>query len=101
MEIGVGTGVVAIIALAIVTEYVVDRIKAIVQVKEIGSFQLAPVFALITGIVIAFAANFDFLLALGTDTIPIVGKIITGIIISGGSEVAHELVAKLRESRGV
>jgi hypothetical protein len=78
----------------------VDRIKAVIPWTEIGKVQLTPLYALVIGIVVAFVARIDVLLSLGFETVPVIGYIITGIVVSGGSSAVHELIAKLRESRG-
>ena len=94
-----------IIVLSIVVEFLVERIKSIVQIKEAGKVQLVPFYALAVGLIVAFVVQVDFYLILGEmldsplNTIPVIGYITTGLIISGGSVGVHELFSKLRESR--
>jgi hypothetical protein len=90
---------VGIILLATLVEFVVARIKAILPWKTIGTFELAPLYAAIIGIVVAIVAKVDILAMLGFASQPVVGEIITGLVMSGGSTAVHELIAKLRESR--
>jgi len=91
---------IGIILLATLVQFVVDRIKTIIPIQAIGPVELAPIYAAIIGIVIAIVAQVDILAALGFQSQPIVGEVMTGLIISGGSTAVHELIAKLRESRG-
>ena len=46
------------------------------------------------------AFDIDFFALMGySSQLPIIAKVITGLILSSGSTGVHELVAKLRESR--
>lgn len=96
--------------LAILVEFLVERIKNLVQINEVGKIKLVPFYSIAVGLGIAFVIQVDFVAYLGKwlaelvgenplHTIPVVGYIITGLIISAGSAPVHELFAKLKESR--
>jgi len=97
--------VIVLIALAVATEYLVERIKNLVQVTEVGKVKLVPFYALAVGMAIAFIVQLDFIAVLSAvteyemHTVPTAGYIMTGLAISGGSGAIHELFSKLRESR--
>ncbi len=97
MEISV---IITVIMLAIVVQFVVDIIKGIIPILEIGTFKLSPVYALIVGIILAIVYNVNIMAGLGfVGNAEIVGQIVTGLVVSGGSSFVHELFSKLRESR--
>ena len=87
------------IMLAILVEMLVQRFKAIVQVKEVKNFSLVPIYAIVIALVVTFVAQIDFFIMLGFDTTEPIGYILSGLIISGGSMPIHEGFSKLRESR--
>ena len=88
-----------ILLLAILVQFVVDRIKILIPYAKIGKIELAPIYATIVGIVVAFVAEVDILASLGFHSNPTIGYILTGLVVSGGATAVHELIAKLRESR--
>ena len=60
----------------------------------------APVWAVAFGALFALMFDIDFFALMGySSQLPIIAKVITGLILSSGSTGVHELVAKLRESR--
>ena len=85
--------------LSIIVQTVVDRIKLIVPIKKVGKFELPQIYSLAIGIVLGIVCQIDFLAALSITAPAIVGQILTGFAISGGSAFFHELIAKLRNSR--
>ena len=97
--------VIVLLALSISTEFLVERIKNLVQVTEVGKIKLVPFYALAVGMAIAFIVRLDFIAVLSAiteyemHTEPIAGYIMTGLAISGGSVPLHEWFSKLRESR--
>lgn len=90
---------IGIVLLATLTQFIVDRLKEIIPLDKIGGLALAPVYAAAIGIAVARSAEIDVLAMLGFAASPILGQVLTGIVISGGSTAVHELLAKLRESR--
>lgn len=91
--------VTVIVVFAILIQFLVDRVKEIVGDKVMNIVK-APVWAVAFGVLFALMFNIDFFALIGfSSQIPIVAKIITGLILSSGSTGVHELIAKLRESR--
>jgi hypothetical protein len=91
---------IVIILLATLVQFIVDRLKALIPVAQIGTVKLAPIYALIIGITFAIMSHVNIITMAGFEMQPLIGEITTGIIISGGSAFVHEVIAKLRESRG-
>lgn len=90
-----------ILLLSIVVEFLVERVKNLVQITEIGKVKLVPFYAIIISALIAFATQVDLLAIMELHTIPAIGISLTALAISGGSVPVHEMFAKLRESRKV
>lgn len=91
--------VTVIVVFAILIQFLVDRVKEIVGDKVMNVVK-APVWAVVFGVLFALMFNIDFFALIGfSSQIPIVAKIITGLILSSGSTGVHELIAKLREGR--
>jgi formate hydrogenlyase subunit 3/multisubunit Na+/H+ antiporter MnhD subunit len=88
-----------VLVLSILVQFLVDRIKTVVPYKAVWKLELAPIYALVLGVVLAFVTKVDIIASLGFETISEVGYVVTGIVVSGGSSAVHELLAKLRESR--
>lgn len=88
-----------ILVFAVLIQFLVDRVKEIVGSKVMDIVK-APVWAVAFGVLFALMFNVDFFALVGYNTqVPIVAKVITGLILSSGSTGVHELVAKLRENR--
>lgn len=94
-----GSALTIIVIFAILIQFLVDRVKELVGDKVMNIVK-APVWAVAFGVLFALMFNIDFFVLIGySSQIPIIAKIITGLILSSGSTGVHELVAKLRESR--
>ncbi len=87
-----------LILLAIVAQFLIDRIKAFLP-KKVGGYELIPLYAVVLGLILAYVTGVDTLSLIGFADTGIVGIIITGLAISGGSEIVHELISKVRSSR--
>jgi hypothetical protein len=93
---------VLVLMLATVVQYLVDLIKKAVPAKTIGGVQLAPIYAAVIGVTTAVTFQVGLLTAVGFQTpYAMADWVITGLILSGGSSVVHELIAKLRASRNL
>lgn len=91
MEIFLG-----IVILAFLVEAVVDTIE-LLYVE--GKIQLPKVLAIVVGVIIAFAVNLDvFTILKVNNNIPIVGVILTGILISRGGNFVNDLFDRLKGS---
>jgi hypothetical protein len=85
-----------IIAAALLTEALWQTIKLLKNVKEINKDVLG---AIILGIIVAFAAKIDIFEILGIPMdIRYLGNILTGILISRGSNFIHDLLGNISES---
>lgn len=90
---------VVIVVFAILIQFCVDRVKELVGERVMSRIN-APVWAVAFGILYALMFDIDFFELMGFMTsVPILSKIITGLILSSGSTGVHELLAKLRDSR--
>jgi hypothetical protein len=88
-----------IVVFAILIQFLVDRVKELVGDKVMNIVK-APVWAVAFGALFALMFDIDFFALIGySSQLPIIAKVITGLILSSGSTGVHELVAKLRESR--
>jgi divalent metal cation (Fe/Co/Zn/Cd) transporter len=88
-----------IVVFAILIQFLVDRVKELVGDKVMNIVK-APVWAVAFGALFALMFDIDFFAFMGySSQLPIIAKVITGLILSSGSTGVHELVAKLRESR--
>lgn len=84
-----------IIAAALLTEALWQTIKLLKNVKEINKDVLG---AIILGIIVAFAAKIDIFEILGIPIdIKYLGNILTGILISRGSNFIHDLLGNISE----
>lgn len=91
--------VAVLLAFAILVQFLVDRIKAIVGEKVMG-YVKAPVWAAALGILFAFLFGLDVFAMFGyTAQLPALAYIITGLILSAGAAPIHELIEKVRASR--
>lgn len=85
-----------IIVAALLTEALWQTIKLLKNVKEINKDVLG---AIILGIIVAFAAKIDIFEILGIPIdIKYLGNILTGILISRGSNFIHDLLGSISES---
>ena len=88
-----------IVVLAILIQFLVDRMKELLG-KKIMNILRAPIWAVVFGVLFAFMFDIDFFAILGYDSqLPVIARIITGLVLSSGSEGIHELMANLRASR--
>lgn len=88
-----------ILTFAALIQFLVDRVKELVGSKVMNVVK-APVWATVFGVLFALMFSIDFFEVFGyTSQMPVVAKVITGLILSAGSTGVHELIAKLRESR--
>lgn len=88
-----------IFVFAILIQFCVDRTKDIVG-EKVMKYVKAPLWALAFGIVFALIFKIDIFEIIGYPSeLPVVSKIVTGLILSSGSSSVHELVEKIRSSR--
>lgn len=89
---------VTLLILAILVESVWESLKMIWQDGKVSVDRIG---ALIVGLVISFASKFDILQFLNINSvIPYLGIILSGILISRGSNFVHDLINKINTSLG-
>lgn len=90
---------VLLLVFAVLIQFLVNRIKTILG-EKVMSYVPADVIAALLGILFAFMFKIDVFVYFGlTATIPFVGYIISGLIISAGAPAVHELLSNIREQR--
>ena len=95
----VTAAIATLVAMSIVVEYCVERVKAILG-ERVMEVVKAPWWAAAFGVLFACLFRLDLFAAVGfSSALPVVPYIVTGLLLSGGSGAMHELIAKLRESR--
>lgn len=83
----------SIIFLAVAVEGIVEWLKMSYQS---GKFNITALIALAVGIVVAVGAEFDLFTLVGVPLRwPILGQILTGILISRGSNYMHSIMHKI------
>lgn len=86
--------VMALIIIAMIGEAVWETLKMVWQRKE--KFNFDRIGALIISLVLSFSTGLDMLALVGIPTrIPYVGTILTGILISRGSNFMHDIIASI------
>ena len=88
-----GASLAVLVVLALIAESVFEAIKGVVKDGKF-SFEFLGTIAL--GILIAVGAKISLFDILGIAMLPYVGEILTGILISRGSSVVHDLIKKLQ-----
>ncbi len=86
-------GISAVLVMAVVVEAVIDYVKTWVVEKKI---QWQQIFAMLFGILVSFAYCLDVLALVGIEShVAYVGNVLTGILISRGSNYIHDLYNRL------
>lgn len=91
MEFGI------IIAIAILVEALIEYGKTIQQTFATGEKKTAitQLIAIVLGIFLAFAFGLNAFVIVGIAVHPIIGTVLTGIIISRGSNYASDLLSRI------
>lgn len=91
MEFGV------LIALAVLIEALIEYGKTVVQAFETGEKKkgLIQLISMILGVLVAFAFHGDAFALLGMEVHPIIGTLITGVILSRGSNYTSDLLKRI------
>lgn len=85
-----------IVALSIIMWYVIDRIKPLWETTTYSKYITMGV-AAVFGFGLAFAYNLDLVYALGfVAQADVVGQILTGLVLMGGSSAVSELLAMIK-----
>lgn len=85
--------------VALVTEAVWETLK---MTWQNGKFCIDRIGALVVGLIVAFATNVDILELVGVPVVfPYIGIILTGILISRGSNFVHDLYEKMSNPKEI
>ncbi len=88
-----------LIVFAVLIQFIVERLKAVLG-NKVMKYLPADVLAALLGILFAFMFSIDVFKYFDLNgTIPYVGNIISGLIISAGAPAIHEFIANIREQR--
>ena len=83
----------AVLVMAVIIEAIIDYVKTWAVEKKI---QWQQIIAVLFGVVISFAYCLDIPALVGIESyIPYVGNVLTGILISRGSNYIHDLYKNL------
>lgn len=89
-----------IVGIAIVTERLVKLLMTDLIVD--GKVSPAKILSMIVGVGLCLLLNLDFFGAVGmTTNIPLAGTIVTGLMVSGGSNFMHDIIKSVKGERGV
>ena len=85
------------IIILLVTSILVESVwETLKMTWQNGKFSIDRIGALVVGIVMALITKLDILQVLGINcVIPIVGYILTGVLISRGANFMHDLIRKV------
>lgn len=85
--------ILSVIVVAVVAESLWETLK---MVWQDGKFSYDRIGSLIVGVLLALGANLDLFTLVGIDlNIPLLGMLLTGILISRGSNFIHDLLATI------
>lgn len=88
--------IITLLVLAIIVESVWETLK---MTWQDGKVSIDRIGALVVALVVAIATNFDMLALVKVDSsIPFLGIILTGILLSRGSNFIHDLITKLGQA---
>jgi hypothetical protein len=82
-----------LIIVAVLVEAVVETIK---MIWKPGAFQVPVLIAIGIGVLVAVVGPFDVFMYLGVPLkVPIVGSVLTGIVMSRGSNYLYDLLKRI------
>lgn len=88
--------IITLLVLAIIVESVWETLK---MTWQDGKVSIDRIGALVVALVVAIATKFDILaLVKVNSSIPLLGVILTGILLSRGSNFIHDLITKLGQA---
>lgn len=88
-----------LIVFAVLIQFIVERLKVVLG-NKVMKYLPADVLAALLGVLFAFMFSIDVFKYFDmNETIPYVGNIISGLIISAGAPAIHEFIANIREQR--
>lgn len=96
---------ITIVILAIIAQSVVDQLKRAIKFHK-GKYyrekiNLKVITSMVVSVVLCLSYRVDLLVLLGLSTsLPIIGQLVTAIIISAGASGVNDLISKLNELKG-
>lgn len=85
-----------ILLLALVVEFATEIIKGILKVKK----GLSKALAILLGMIFCVSTQTGLLQVFGLETFyPLIDYLVTGLIISRGSNIIHDLISRLSEGK--
>jgi hypothetical protein len=88
-----------VLLFGVLVEAIIQVVKGWLPDAVIAPGWLWPVASAVTGIILSFAAGVDALSALGVEiTAPFVGQVVTGLLVSRGSNFIHDLWKRIKNS---
>ncbi len=92
---------VLIVVISVICQAVTEQIKKAVKFPSgwYGRLNFKVILSIVISLAMCVSYQIDLLGLLGLDGNPIVGQIITGIVVAGGSTTIHELIKKINEAR--
>lgn len=98
------TELIIIIIISIICQFVTDQIKRLFRFHKGRYFKnkinLKVLTSIIFSVLLCISYEADIFVLLGMSTsFPLIGQIITAIIVSSGSTAVHELISKINETR--
>lgn len=88
-----------IFIVSLIVQFLTERCKVFIPEKSYSKIVI-PAVSMVWGLVICISAGIDLLAACGiTVSHPIIGYILTGICMSGGSTCINELIKTISELR--
>ncbi len=86
--------IIKILILAMLCEAIWENLR---MTFENGKFNINRLGALIVSIIVALATKIDIFKILDIEIFQVIGSILTGILISRGANVVHDLLTKIQE----
>lgn len=83
-----------VIILALLCEAIWENLR---MIWENGKFNINRLGALVISIIVALGTKIDLFKILDFEMVQVLGSILTGILISRGANVVHDLLTKIQE----
>lgn len=83
-----------VIILALLAEAIWENLR---MIWENGKFSINRLGALVISIIVALGTKIDLFKILDFEMVQVLGSILTGILISRGANVVHDLLTKIQE----
>lgn len=82
-----------LIIIAVLVEALTEVFKSIF--KD-GRLDKSSILSILVGLILAFTINLDLFVAIGlVPTIPIIGVVATGLLISRGANTVHDVISRI------